>query len=180
MYARTGVANYVIGHRKGTGGSAKGNVTVGLAEPFYAQGVEVMLGNARKNAERLECRQGERNTCLHGPHCRGVFRGREVVHSVVLREMSFSARKVLSHKASNRKLDQPGTPERRNVEDLSGRKAKFRKKLEAAKVSILSSGAYLRGNGQGTKRGTAEIKINSGSERWPNANGSPDVRSLTA
>lgn len=64
-YARTGIAAYVILHRKRAGDGENRKVIVGSAQPFGRQVAESMVQSARENAEPRTCRQERRKTCSH-------------------------------------------------------------------------------------------------------------------
>lgn len=74
---------------------------MGSAEPFHEQRVEDMVEGPREIAEPRECRQSEKNTCMPGFYYGPVFRCYEDVDCAILKEMSLTARKVLSHRALN-------------------------------------------------------------------------------
>lgn len=79
-------------------------MTVGLAESFDEHGVETMVGSARENAKSSECRPRASKTRLRGFYYRRAFPGDEVLECTVLREMSLTAREVLSHSALDTKV----------------------------------------------------------------------------
>lgn len=97
-YARAGIATYITGHRERKRDSGKGNVNVGSAEPFSGQRVKNEVESARGDVELQECRQREKNTCLHGFYYNRVIRGSNVGDCVLLKEMRWTARKVLGHR----------------------------------------------------------------------------------
>lgn len=81
-------------------------------ELFHGQGLKDMVCSATQTAVPRDGRQRERKTCLQGFCYTRVFRGSKAVECAVLREISFMAWKVLSHKAINRKLDKQGKKRR--------------------------------------------------------------------
>lgn len=66
---------------------------------------------------------------------------------------------MLSHTASNQKLDQLEEQEPKDIQKLSRKIAELKKVLKAAKARTLRCGADVREEGHGTKRGTAETGI---------------------
>lgn len=80
-----------------------------LTQPSDWQSVEDMVRDARENAEPREGRQRKKKTFLHGFNFRRVFRGSEVLNCAVLRELSLTARKGLSHRALHTKLTNLGS-----------------------------------------------------------------------
>lgn len=90
-------------HRAETGESGKGKGFVASAEPFHEQDVKDMVVSARKINEPQESQQGGKKTFLQSFSCKSVFRDNEVVDCVVLKEMSLTAQKKLSHGALDSK-----------------------------------------------------------------------------
>lgn len=85
-------------------------------KPIPAQRVENMMGSAKESVETRECRQRERETCLHVFHYSRLFRGNKIVDCTVLREMNLTAWGVWSYRALNSKLYELGEQERRDTE----------------------------------------------------------------
>lgn len=73
----------------------------GSAEPFLRRRAENRVQTARKNVKPQECQLGGSKTFLHGLYYTLFFLSSEEVDCAVLREMSVTAREVLSHQALN-------------------------------------------------------------------------------
>lgn len=69
--------------------------------------------------------------------------------------MRLTVWKMVSHRASESKVDKVAKQERRDRKELARKIEELGKELEAAKKSIARGGAAVRGNGQDRKRGTA-------------------------
>lgn len=145
-YVRARTATNIIVHRKETEGSEEGKVVAGSAEPSHGQRAEDLTGSARENAQRQECRQRRRKTCLQVFYYWRVFRGDEVVNCAVLIEMSVMAWKVTNYRALNSKLEELEKQERRDREELAKRSQKLANKMGAASKTNTSLEEALRGN----------------------------------
>lgn len=151
-------------------------MTVSSVEPFPGQRVDDMVGSTRENAEPQESRQGGTKKCLLGFYHKRVLRGSEVVDCAVRRQMSLTARELLSHGALKSELYELREQKRRDSEELAKKKEKVKSKLKAAEETTARLNRDLRRSGHGKKRRTAKRGINSGSGGSSISNGSPEVR----
>lgn len=82
----------------------------------------------------------------------------------VLREINLTVGKVLSHRASNSKLDELGRQKRRSKKELAMKDEKLEKELEAATKTSTRLKEAVRGSlrSQSTKSRTAQRGSSSG------------------
>lgn len=154
-----------------------GKAIAGSAYPFHRQDVEDMAEDSRDNCDPRDSQQEERIVYLHSPPYRRALRDSEVVDCAVLGEMILTARKLLSHRASDMNLSELEKKARRNGKKWARNVAKVKRKLRSAKDRTSESEGDVQENGQGTKCRTAERGINSYAVGSPKSRGSRKVES---
>lgn len=118
-FARAKIATYVNVHRKETRVSGEGRVILRSALLFDGPSVEDVIESDSGNGRSRKYWQGERKICLYVSYYRRVFRDDEVVECNVLTETSLAARKGLSYRALNKKLNDLKKQERSGTAELA-------------------------------------------------------------